>query len=80
MRKIDADCKLIFYAGDSAILFAHKDPKGISQKLRKVMESCSEWLIDNKLSLHLGITECVRFSSQLEKEHFTYLYFTYFYK
>ena len=25
------------------------------------MESCSNWLVDNKLSLHLGKTECVLF-------------------
>ena len=71
---IEADCKLILYADDSAILFAHKDPKVISQKLSKVMETCSEWLIDYKLSLHLCKTECVLFGSQrkLKKvEHFT---------
>lgn len=28
------------------------------------MESCSEWLVDNKLSLHLGKTECVLFGSK----------------
>ena len=43
---------------DSAILFAHKDPEVISQKVSKVMESCSDWLIDNKLSLHLGKAKC----------------------
>ena len=73
---IEADCKLILYTDDSAILFAHKDPKVISQKLSKVMESCSEWLIDNKLAVRLGKTECVCFGSQrkLKKvEHFTFL-------
>ena len=25
------------------------------------MESCSNWVVDNKLSLHLGRTECVLF-------------------
>ena len=67
---IEADCKLILYANDSAIIFVHKDPKVISQKLSKVMESYSEWLI----SLHLGKTECVLFGPQrkLKKvEHFT---------
>ena len=47
---IEAYWKLILYVDDSAILFAHKDSKFISQKLGKVEESCSEWLIDNKLS------------------------------
>ena len=51
---VDADCKLILYADDSAILFAHKDADFISQKLSKVLDQTSNWLVDNKLSLHLG--------------------------
>ena len=58
---VSADCKLILYADDSAIFFSHKDPEVISQKLSEVMESCSNWLVDNTLSLHLGKTECVLF-------------------
>jgi len=60
---IDTDCKLILYADDSVILFAHKDPATISNKLSRVMDNCSTWLIDNKLSLHLGKTECMLFGS-----------------
>ena len=35
------------------------------------MESCSKWLVDNKLSLHLGKTECILFgsSSKLREVH-----------
>ena len=58
---IDNECKLILYADDSAILFSHRDPNIISDKLGNVLESCSDWLIDNKLSLHLGKTECMLF-------------------
>ena len=58
---IDNDCKLILYADDSAILFAHHDPDFIARKLSVVLESCSDWLVDNKLSLHLGKTECLLF-------------------
>ena len=58
---IDSECKLILYADDSAILFSHKDPNVISEKLGKVLENCSTWLVDNKLSLHLGKTECILF-------------------
>ena len=58
---IDSECKLISYADDSAILFSHKDPNVISEKLGKVLENCSSWLVDNKLSLHLGKTECLLF-------------------
>ena len=67
---IDDDCKLILYADDSAILYTHRDTKVISSKLGKVLENCSDWLIDNKLSLHLGKTECILFgpSRKLKSE------------
>jgi hypothetical protein len=58
---IDGDCKLILYADDSAILYTHKDPNIISSKLGNVLEKCSDRLTDNKLSLHLGKTECMLF-------------------
>ena len=63
VTRVSADCKLILYADDddSAIMFAHKNHEVISQKLSNVMESCSNWLVDNKLSLHLGKTGCVLF-------------------
>ena len=61
VTSVSADCKLILYADDSAIMFAHKNHGVISQKLSNVIESCSNWLVDNKLSLHLGKTECVLF-------------------
>jgi hypothetical protein len=58
---IDPDCKLILYANDSAILFCHKNPDFISEKLFTVLKQCSNWLVNtcNKLSLHLGKTECI---------------------
>ena len=58
---INTDCKLLLYADDSTIMFSHKNPEFISEKLGKELETCSEWLIDNKLSLHLGKTECILF-------------------
>ena len=58
---IDPDCKLLLYADDSTIQFSHSDPDQISNKLGKVLESCSDWLVDNKLSLHIGKTECILF-------------------
>ena len=53
---INSDCTLLLYADDSTILFSHRDPQVISKKLGKELESCSNWLVDNKLSLHLGKT------------------------
>lgn len=51
---ISKDCKILLFADDSTILYSHKNPEVISQKLGKELESCSKWLINNKLSLHLG--------------------------
>ena len=46
------------------ILFSHKGPDVIASKLGKVLESCSSWLVNNKLSLHLGKTESVLLGSK----------------
>ena len=45
---------MLLYADDSAIWYSHKDPKVISEKLGLELEMRSKWLIDNKLSLHMG--------------------------
>ena len=49
--------KLLLYADDSAILASGKDVSQIQATLSKELESIREWLIDNKLSLHLGIKD-----------------------
>ena len=53
----DSDCKLILYADD----YSQRSISHIAAKLGKQLESCSNWLVDNKLSLHLGKTECMLF-------------------
>jgi hypothetical protein len=54
---------LILYADDCTKLFSHKDSKIIATKFGKVLERCPEWLIDNKLPIRLGKTECMLFGS-----------------
>ena len=61
---ISIKCKLMLYADDSALMVSGNDPKSISQILSEQLESCSKWLIDNKLSLHLGKTEAILFGSK----------------
>ena len=62
---INSDCKLLLLcADDSIILFSHKDSQVISKKLGRELESCSNWLVDDKLSLHMGKTECIPFGSK----------------
>lgn len=61
---ISSDCKLILYADDTAILYSHKDPKIIENKLNEELSSCHSWLVDNKLSMHSGKTECILFGTK----------------
>jgi hypothetical protein len=61
---ISEKCKLILYADDSAILFSHKNLDVIGSTLSRELENCSKWLVDNKLSLHLGKTEFICFGSK----------------
>ena len=61
---ISRESKLLLYADNSAILYSHKDPKVISEKVGLELEICSKWLIDNKLSLYMGKTVCVLFGSK----------------
>lgn len=52
---------MITNTDDTAILFSHNDTRVISEKLSRMLKSCHEWLVDNKLSLHLGKTESILF-------------------
>ena len=56
--------KLLLYADDSAILVADKCLSNIETVLQNELEIVSEWLVDNKLSLHLGKTESLLFGSR----------------
>ena len=50
------DCQLSLYADDSALVFSHKDPMVVADNLSRELSSCSKWLVDNRLSLHVGRT------------------------
>ena len=52
------------YADDSALVYSHKDPIYISTHLSSQLSTCKCWLIDNKLSLHVGKTECILFGTK----------------
>jgi len=45
-------------------MFSHKNPEFISQKFGEELESCNEWLVDNKLSVHFGKTKSILFSAR----------------
>ena len=57
--------KLLLYADDFAILVTGKDRLQREQKSSKELQSVSEWLVDNKLSLHPGKTESILFGSKI---------------
>ncbi len=52
-------CKLLLYADDSILLASDKDPKAIAEKLSRNLDTCNDWLVDNRLSLHLGKPEAM---------------------
>jgi hypothetical protein len=56
--------KVLLYADDTGILVAGKSISEIEASLSSSMELVSEWLVDNKLSLHLGKTESILFGSK----------------
>jgi hypothetical protein len=56
--------KLNLYADDSGILVAGNSRTDIENILSSEMEILSQWLICNKLSLHLGKTESILFGSR----------------
>lgn len=62
--KISVSCQLLLYADDSILVVSHKDANVIANTLGKELESCNNWMIDNKLSLHLGKTEAMIIGSK----------------
>ena len=69
---IDPMCKVLLYADDCAILFSDPNPAVIEEVLGKCLESCSEWLMDNRLTMHCDKTECILFGTKrrLKKQNF----------
>ena len=55
---------LCLYADDSMLVVSWRHVKTIEMTLTNEMESLSNWLISNKLSLHLGKTESILFASK----------------
>ena len=53
------------YADDSAILVADKSISNVEMLLQKELEVVSDWLIDNKLSLHPGKIKCILLGSKI---------------
>ena len=56
--------KSLLYADDSVLLYSDTNPKLIEEKLNVELSNCIRWMIDNKLSLHVGKTESILFCSK----------------
>ena len=52
------------YADDAAILVSGTNIEQVQSLLSDELEMVSEWLLGNKLSLHLGKTESILFDSK----------------
>ena len=55
---------LFLYADDSALVKSGRNPSEIEAFLSEELKSVSDWLVMNKLSLHLGKTESILFASR----------------
>ena len=58
------DCIMLQYADDNALMISDTCPGKIAKLLSKNLEKCNQWLIDNKLSLHMGKTELILFGTK----------------
>ncbi len=56
---VSVKSKLLLFVDDSVLLVSHRDPRVISNTPSQELESCSGWLIDNRLLLHLGKTKAI---------------------
>ena len=56
-------CHLALYADDSALIASGPNVDSVAKFLTEQLESCRLWLIDNRLSLHVGKTESILFGS-----------------
>ena len=57
-------CSLNLYADDSALIVSGKNVEDVEKNLSTNLESLCNWLVDNKLSIHLGKTESILFASR----------------
>ena len=62
--KAAVKCKLLLYADDSALLVSGKDVSEVERTLSMELGAVSEWLCENRLSLHLGKTQSILFGSK----------------
>ena len=60
------DYELLLYADETCLIFQHKDITEIESTLKKNVSMLCDWLVDNKLSIHIGEdkTKSISFGSK----------------
>lgn len=58
-------CNLFLFADDAALMVSHQDKREIERSLSLELDKISQWLAENRLSLHLGKTEAILFGSAI---------------
>ena len=66
-------CQLLLNDDDSALLVPGDSTQQIESELQSELNSLHEWLVDNKLSLHLGKTETILFGTEQTLKRITAL-------
>ena len=56
---VSLSCHLSLYADDSTLIASGDNAADLGQYLSGQLASCGRWMVDNRLSLHLGKTECI---------------------
>ena len=65
--------KLLLYAAFSALLVSGKNTQLIQESLSSELKAAREWIINNKLSFHLGKTEYILFGSKRKLRTCSYI-------
>ena len=55
--------ELSLYADDSTLVASGKNAAELGRYLSDQLARCKDWMVDNRLSLHLGKTECILIGS-----------------
>ena len=56
---VSLGCHLSLYADDSTLIASGDNARELGEYLSGQLASCNRWMVDNRLSLHLGKTECI---------------------
>ena len=61
-------CTLVLYADDTILLTSHKNVSTVTENLSEAARNCYHWLSNNFLSMHMGKTEVIFFSSKRKRK------------